>query len=106
MPLTDLDTTAAASNPAKPPSALPPPNQDIFPFAPPNIDHTADYGWLFDGVDPFGGSNWGGSMGRASIAGSNARGAQSQASAFSPSSSDGLGGFLGTCMALRMVQRV
>lgn len=97
MPLTDLDATSAVPIAARHPSALPIPNQnqDIFPFAPPNIDHTADYGWLFDGVDPFGGSNWGGSMGRAPTTGSNTRGPQSQTSGFSPSSSDGLGGFLG-----------
>ncbi|SPO32020.1 related to C2H2 zinc finger protein [Ustilago trichophora] len=94
MPMADLDTSAPVANVARPPSALPLPNQDIFPFAPPNIDHTADYGWLFDGVDPFGGSNWA-SMGRAPTTGSNARGPQSQTSGFSPSSSDGLGGFLG-----------
>ncbi|SPO25298.1 related to C2H2 zinc finger protein [Ustilago trichophora] len=95
MPLTDLDASTAVATAARPSSALPLPNQDIFPFAPPNIDHTADYGWLFDGVDPFGGSNWGGSMGRGATTGSNARGPQSQTSGFSPSSSDGLGGFLG-----------
>lgn len=95
MSLTDLDANSAMLNAAKPPSALPLPNQDIFPFAPPNIDHTADFGWLFDGVDPFGGSNWGGSIGRPTTTGSNARGPHSQTSAFSPSSSDGLGGFLG-----------
>ncbi|SNX87338.1 related to C2H2 zinc finger protein [Melanopsichium pennsylvanicum] len=95
MPLIDLETTAAATSTARLPSALPLPNQDIFPFAPPIMDHTADYGWLFDGVDPFGGSNWGGSVGRAPTAGSNPRGPQSQTSGFSPSSSDGLGGFLG-----------
>lgn len=95
MPLSELDPNSAFANPAKPPSTLPLPNQDIFPFAPANIDHTADFGWLFDGVDPFGGSNWGGSAGRPATTGSNARGPQSQASAFSPSSSDGLGGFLG-----------
>ncbi|KAJ1020210.1 hypothetical protein NDA16_004489 [Ustilago loliicola] len=95
MPMGDLDTTGVVANPARPPSALPLPNHDIFPFAPPTMDHTADYGWLFDGVDPFGGSNWGGSMGRPPTAGSNTRGPQSQTSGFSPSSSDGLGGFLG-----------
>lgn len=95
MPLADLDTSSAVPASARPPSSLPLPNQDIFPFAPPNVDHTADYGWLFDGVDPFGGSNWGGSIGRPATSGSNARGPHSQASAFSPSSSDGLGGFLG-----------
>lgn len=95
MSMGDLDTTGVVANPARPPSTLPLPNHDIFPFAPPTIDHTADYGWLFDGVDPFGGSNWGGSMGRPPTAGSNTRGPQSQTSGFSPSSSDGLGGFLG-----------
>lgn len=95
MPLADLDPPAAIPAVARPPSTLPPPNQDIFPFAPPIVDHTADFGWLFDGVDPFGGSNFGGSVGRATTAGSNARGPHSQTSAFSPSSSDGLGGFLG-----------
>ncbi|TKY87615.1 hypothetical protein EX895_003196 [Sporisorium graminicola] len=96
MPLAEIDTTAAAAAPApRPPSAFQPPNQDIFPFAPPVVDHTADFGWLFDGVDPFGGSNWGGSMSRAPTASSNARGPHSQTSGFSPSSSDGMGGFLG-----------
>ncbi|KAN0060157.1 hypothetical protein ACQY0O_008131 [Thecaphora frezii] len=65
-------------------------NQDIFPFAPPAVDHTADYGWLFDGMDPFGSSGFPG-FGRFGAS----RG-QSQASGFSPSSSDGLGGFLGS----------
>lgn len=97
IPLAELGTSGGApATSARPLSALPPPNQDIFPFAPPNIDHTADYGWLFDGVDPFGGSNWGNSISRTPTTGSNARGPQSQTSAFSPSSSDGLGGFLGS----------
>ncbi|KAJ1028299.1 hypothetical protein NDA13_003742 [Ustilago tritici] len=95
MSMGDLDTTNVVPNPARPLSALPPPDHDIFPFAPPMMDHAAHYGWLFDGVDPFGGSNWGGSIGRLPTAGSNARGAQSQTSGFSPSSSDGLGGLLG-----------
>ncbi|PWZ01715.1 hypothetical protein BCV70DRAFT_158113 [Testicularia cyperi] len=87
-PLTDIDTATVNS---RNPSAFPMPNQDIFPFAPPVMDHTADYGWLFDGVDPFGGSTFG-SLSRA---GGSVRGPQSQTSGFSPSSSDGLGGFLG-----------
>lgn len=95
MPLTELDTATAVASGARPSSTLPPPNQDIFPFAPPIVDHTADFGWLFDGVDPFGGSNFGGSAGRTNTAVSNPRGPHSQTSGFSPSSSDGLGGFLG-----------
>ncbi|EPQ29966.1 uncharacterized protein PFL1_02638 [Pseudozyma flocculosa PF-1] len=77
-----------AASMAMPPLA----NHDIFPFAPPTIDHTADYGWLFDGMDPFGSSSAFPGLGRFDAS----RG-QSQASAgFSPSSSDGLGGFLGS----------
>ncbi|CBQ70847.1 related to C2H2 zinc finger protein [Sporisorium reilianum SRZ2] len=95
MPLAEIDTAAAAAAGPRPPSTFQPPNQDIFPFAPPIVDHTADFGWLFDGVDPFGGSNFGGSMSRAPTASSHARGPHSQTSGFSPSSSDGMGGFLG-----------
>lgn len=97
MPLAEIDTTAAtaAASGPRPPSTFQPPNQDIFPFAPPIVDHTAEFDWLFDGVDPFGGSNWGGSMSRGPTASSNARGPHSQTSGFSPSSSDGISGFLG-----------
>ncbi|PWN46763.1 hypothetical protein IE53DRAFT_382635 [Violaceomyces palustris] len=66
------------------------PGQDIFPFAPPSMDHAAEYGWLFDGIDPFATS--GGFPGMGSRMAS--RG-QSQTSGFSPCSSDGVGPAVG-----------
>ena len=82
-------TSSLSKGPASYNDQMPSANQDIFPFAPPTIDHTADYGWLFDGMDPFGSSSLPG-LGKLGPP----RG-QSQSSSFSPSSSDGLGGFLG-----------
>ncbi|KAI3482860.1 hypothetical protein L1887_54391 [Cichorium endivia] len=96
MPLADLDTSSAVPASARPPSSLPLPNQDIFPFAPPNVDHTADYWLALDGRR----SLWRLQLGRQYRSTCHQRqqrraGPHSQASAFSPSSSDGLGGFLG-----------